>query len=154
MSSETPPLLFAARLGSLVPVNAPARDAVKALASAGDGRCRVEIKRSNANQRRRAFYWVMLDVVAETLSDATGSAWDAETLHDAVRERLGLGEWLVTPAGTKVFKPRSTSNRSMNEADRARWTDRVATYFSRQIGCEVHELMNEARRRDGSAEAA
>ena len=127
MAKEAPPLLFAARLGSLVPVNAPARDAVKALAGAGDGRCRVEIKRSNANQRRRAFYWVMLDVVAETLSDATGSAWDAETLfrqeRDDARTALGslqkqLAAVTAELAPLKAARERANANLAAANAKR------------------------------------
>src|SRR5690606_4536411 len=70
--ADTPPLLFRPEFGRLAPTNSAAREAVKALV----GECRVEIKRSGANERRRGFYFVMLDVAAEALTDATGFAWD------------------------------------------------------------------------------
>jgi hypothetical protein len=147
VSSDSPPLLFAPRFGALHPVNSAAREAVKALT----GECRVEIKRSGANERRRGFYWVMLDVAAEALTDATGFHWDQELLHDELKRRLELGETFTTPSGHKVFKKRSTSNRAMTEPERARWTDRCANILSHWLKCEVTELMDEARRRNGEA---
>lgn len=145
--SDSPPLLFAPRFGALHPVNTAAREAVKALT----GECRVEIKRSGANERRRGFYWVMLDVAAEALTDATGFAWDQELLHNELKRRLELGDTFKTPRGHTVFKPRSTSNRAMTEPERARWTDRCANVLSHWLGCEIAELMDEARRRNGEA---
>lgn len=147
--ADTPPLLFRPEFGRLAPTNSAAREAVKALV----GECRVEIKRSGANERRRGFYFVMLDVAAEALTDATGFAWDQETLHVELKRRLGLGETFITPSGHRVFKPRSTSNRAMTEPERARWTDRCARVLSHWIGCEIAELMDEARRRNGGEAA-
>lgn len=145
MSSETPPLIFRAEFGRLAPANSAAREAMKALT----GECRVEIKRSGANERRRGFYWVMLDVAAEALTDATGFAWDQELLHNELKRRLELGDTFLTPGGHKVFKARSTSNRAMTEPERARWTDRCANVLSHWLGCEVSQFMDEARRRNG-----
>lgn len=145
--SDSPPLLFVPRFGALHPANSAAREAVKALT----GECRVEIKRSGANERRRGFYWVMLDVAAEALTDATGFPFDQELLHNELKRRLELGETFKSPNGSTFFKPRSTSNRAMTEPERARWTDRCANVLSHWLGCEIHELMNEARRRTGEA---
>lgn len=141
--SDKPPLIFEPRLGALVPANSAAREAMKACI----GQVRVEIKRTGANERRRGFYWVMIDVAAEALTDATGFVWDQETLHNELKRRLELGETYETPSGHKVFKPRSTSNRAMTEPERARWTDRCARLLSHWLQCEVHQLMDEARRR-------
>lgn len=145
--AEKPPLIFAQRFGALHPVNSAAREAVKTLA----GECRVEIKRSGANERRRGFYWLMLDVAAEALTDSTGFMWDQETLHNELRRRLELGDTFMTPSGHKVFKPKSTSNRAMTEPDRARWTDRCANILSHWLGVPMADLMNETRRRNGEA---
>lgn len=142
---EEPPLIFEKVLGTLRPANGAAADALNAI----QGRVVVKFTKMNRNQRRRAWYWVMLDVVAEVLTESTGTPWDAECLHDDVRQILGLGEWLESPSGRRKFKPRSTSDRSMSEVERARWTDRVATYFSRQIGVEMHTLIEEVRSRGG-----
>ena len=91
----------------------------------------------------------MLDVAAEGLTDATGFVWDQELLHNELTRRRGLGERFTTPSGHEVFKPRSTSNRAMTEPERARWTDRCANILSHWLGCEITELMDEARRRNG-----
>lgn len=145
--SDKPPLLFTVRFGALHPANTAAREAVKACV----GDVRVEIKRTGANERRRGFYWTMLDVAAQALTDATGFLWDQETLHDELKKRLGLGEEFTTPSGHKVFKKASTSNRAMTEPERARWTDRCANVLSHWLQCEITELMDEARRRHGEA---
>lgn len=142
--SDKPPLLFKVEFGRLAPANTFATEAVKALV----GQVRVEIKRSGANERRRGFYWTMLDVAAGALTDATGFPFDQELLHKELKERLKLGEEYTTPSGHVIFKARSTSNKAMTEDERARWTDRCARALSLWIGCEVAELMDEVRRRD------
>ena len=146
--TDRPPLLCEVRFGALHPINSAAREAIKAIPR---GAVRIEIKRTRANEARRGFYWVMLDVAAEALTDATGFVWDQELLHNELKRRLELGETFTTPSGHKVFKPRSTSNRAMTEPERARWTDRCANVLSNWLGCEVGQLMDEARRRDGGA---
>lgn len=147
--ADKPPLLCAVRFGALHPVNTAARDAIK---NCPPGEVRIEIKRTRANERRRAFYWVMLDVAAEALTDATGSPWDQESLHDELKRKLRLGTPLLNMRGEEVgFKLQSTSNRAMTEPDRARWTDRCASVLSHWLGCEIAELMDEARRRSGEA---
>ena len=148
--SDSPPLLFAPRFGALHPINSAAREAVKALT----GDCRIEIKRSGANERRRGFYWVMLDVAAEALTDKTGFHFDQELLHNELKRRLGLGETFTTPSGETIFKPRSTSNRAMTEPERARWVDRCASVLSHWLGVEISALMDEARARSGEQVAA
>ncbi|MGV0964171.1 MAG: hypothetical protein ACOYBT_09805 [Polynucleobacter sp.] len=142
---DAPPIICEQVLGTLRPANAYSAEAIKAI----DGRCVVKVTKMRRNQRRRAWYWIMLDVVAQQLADTTGTPWDAETLHDDLRDRLKLGKPLRTPNGRTVWKRQSTSDRSMNEIERARWTDRVATYLSRQIGVEVHQLIDEVRARGG-----
>lgn len=152
VSSDKPPLLGRVVLGSLVPTNGPARDALRAVEGM---EVDFSIKKSGANQRRRAFYWVMLDVASEALAARTDSPWDAETLHDVLKVKLKLGTPLKNTRGEEVgFKPKSTSNRAMTEPDRARWTDRCAAVLSHWLECEVTELMNEARRRNGETEEA
>lgn len=146
--SEKPPLLFEARFGALHPVNTAAREAVKAIPG---GQVRVEIKRTRANEARRGFYWTMLDVAAEAMTDKTGFPFDQELLHDTLKQKLGLGQTYTTPSGHRIFKPQSTSNRAMTEPERARWTDRCANALSHWLGCEIVELMDEARRRHGEA---
>jgi hypothetical protein len=146
--AEAAPLLATGRFGTLIPVNDAAREAMKAVNGI---QCRIEIKKSGANQRRRAFYWVMLSAAADALTDMTGQPWDSDLLHDELRTRLKLGVEFTTPSGAKVFKRRSTSNTAMTEPERAHWTDRCAHVLSTWIGCEISELLDEANRRNGQA---
>jgi hypothetical protein len=146
MSSEKPPLLGKVQLGRIVPAN-PA--ATQALSSVNGQTIRFEIKRMGANQRRRGFYWVMMAVAAEAMTDATGFSFDEELLHGTLKQKLGLGESFTTPSGHTIFKPQSTSNRAMNEVERARWTDRCAHVLSTWLGVEISELIDEARARNG-----
>lgn len=148
MSADKPPLLFEVKFGALHPANTAARDAIKAIPP---GPVRIEIRRTRANERRRGFYWIMLDVAAEAMTDRTGFPFDQELLHNTLKLKLGLGQTFTTPSGNTIFKPQSTSNRAMTEPERARWTDRCASVLSHWLGVEVHELMNEARRREGMA---
>ena len=148
--SDKPPLIFRVEFGRLAPANTAAREAVKAIPG---GDVRVEIKRTRANERRRGFYWIMLDVAAEALTDRTGFPFDQHLLHDTLKQKLGLGEEFTTPSGHRIFKPRSTSNAAMTEPERATWTTRCANVLSHWLGVEVNELMNEARARSGEKAA-
>lgn len=145
--ADTPPLICEKVLGSLRPVNKAATDAFKAV----NGRCVVKITKMTRNQRRRGFYWTLLDVVAEVLRDRTNTPWDAETLHDELRKTLRLfdGPALKTPAGREVFKLKSTADRNMTEAERAHWTTRVVNYCEHLTGVEARTLIDEVRARGG-----
>jgi len=140
---DTAPLIFEQVLGSLRPVNGPATIATKAV----QGRCVVKITKMNRNQRRRGFYWVMLDVAAEVLCDKTGRPWDADLLHVTLKDALRLGETWTTPSGRKVFKPRSTSDRAMTEAERSAWVERCKSALSVWCEVEIVQLMDEVRAR-------
>lgn len=148
--ADAAPLLAIGRFGSLVPLNDAAAQAMKAVNGI---QCRIEIKKSGANEARRAFYWVMLSAAADALTDMTGQPWDSDLLHDELKRRLKLGVTFTTPSGTEVFKPRSTRNRDMTENERAHWTDRCAHVLSAWIGCEINELLDEAKRRNGGIAA-
>lgn len=144
--ADAPPLLGQVVLSRIVPMNDVAQDALKACEGL---HIKFKITKSGANERRRGFYWVMLSVAAEALTDATGDPWDSELLHDELKRVLKLGDEWTTPSGRKVFKKRSTSNRAMTEAERARWVDRCAHALSHWLKVEITQLMDEARARNG-----
>ena len=147
-STDKAPFVFAKHRGALYPVNHAAKDL---MTSIRDGtQVNVKVTRMTANQKRRAFYFVMLHVAAEKLKDATERPWDAELLHDTLKETLRLGETWETPSGKKIFKKRSTSDRAMSEPDRARWTDRCAETLSTWLQVPMKDLMDEARRQHGA----
>ncbi len=143
MSDDAPLIFERTGIGTLRPVNGAAVTAVRGIT----GRVKAKLTGMNRNQRRRAFYWVMLDVAAEVLTDKTGNPWDAELLHGTLKEALDLGDTWTTPSGRKVFKPRSTSDKAMNEVERTQWLERCKRALS--IWCEVpvDDLMAEAKAR-------
>lgn len=136
------PLYFQSHLGMLKPANAAAETALRAIR----GRVRVEIKGGIANQRRRGLYWAVAALVVPILNERHSMTLDEQDLHDITRQKLRLGHWLVLPSGDRRFKPASTSNRAMNEADRAAFTTRALALWSAWTGVDVTTLKEEAQR--------
>lgn len=140
--SDRAPLIFEAHLGMLRPANAAAETAMREIR----GRVRVEIKGGVANQRRRGLYWAVASLVVPLLNEAHNLTLDEQDLHDITREKLRIGKYLTLPSGDRFFKHASTSNRAMNEADRAAFTDRALHLWSTWTGVEVTTLREEAER--------
>lgn len=140
--SDKAPLLFETRLGMLRPANAMAEAAMRDI----KGRVRVEIKGGVANQRRRSLYWCVAALVVPLLNNAHGMTLDEQDLHDITRQKLGVGQWQELPSGDRRFKPASTSNRAMNEHDRAAYTDRALNLWSTWTGVDVTTLREGAER--------
>ena len=138
--SDTAPLYFEARLGMLAPANAKAAVAMCDIR----GRVRIEIKGGIANQRRRSLYWVVAGLVVPLLNQAHRMTLDEQDLHDITRQKLGIGAWLELPSGDRRFKPASTSNRAMNEAERADYPNRAFALWGTWTGVSVETLRSEA----------
>lgn len=139
--SDRAPLLFETRLGMLKPANAAAENAMREI----KGRVRVEIKGGVANQRRRGLYWAVAALVVPILNDLHNLTLDDQDLHDITREKLRLYDEIILPSGEVHHKLKSTSNRAMNEAERAEFTDRALHLWSAWIGVDVATLREEAR---------
>lgn len=140
--TERPPLLFHAKLGGLFPANAVAEKAMREI----KGKVRIEIKGGVANERRRGLYWSCAALVVPLLNDAYAMTLDEQDLHDITRTKLGLYEEQKLPSGEVHRKLRSTSNRAMNEAERADFTDRALHLWSTWCGVDVTTLKHEAER--------
>ena len=140
--SDKAPLMFERHLGMLRPANRQAEEATRHLA----GKFRVEIKGGVANQRRRGLYWAVAALVVPVLNERHTMTLDEQDLHDLTRQKLGVGEWQELPSGERRFKPASTSNRAMNEADRAAYTDKALSLWSTWTGVDVVTLKQEAHR--------
>ena len=141
--SDKAPLIFEAHLGMLRPANAAAETAMREIR----GRVRVEIKAGVANQRRRGLYWLVAALVVPILNDMHNLTLDEDDLHDITRDKLKL--WhkpQELPSGGVYHKRRSTSNRAMNEADRADYTTKALALWSRWTGIDVTTLRDEAER--------
>lgn len=139
--SDRAPLLFEARLGMLKPANAAAENAMREI----KGRVRCEIKGGVANQRRRGLYWAVAALVVPILNDLHNMTLDEDDLHDITRDKFRMYDEFVLPSGEVHRKRWSTSNRAMNEAERAEFTDRALHLWSAWIGVDVATLREEAR---------
>lgn len=139
--SDRPPLLFQTRLGMLAPANAVAEAAMREI----KGKVRIEIKGGVANQRRRGLYWSVASLVVPLLNEAHSLTLDEQDLHDITREKLRLYDEIVLPSGEVHHKLRSTSNRAMNEAERADFTDKALHLWSTWCGVDATTLREEAQ---------
>jgi hypothetical protein len=133
-------MIFEARLGMLKPANRMAEEAMKVV----QGRVRVEIKGGVANQRRRGLYWSVAALVAPILNDLHNLTLTEAELHDITRDKFGMYDEQKLPSGDSFKRYHSTSNRAMNEADRAAFTDRALRLWSTWTGVDVTTLKREA----------
>jgi len=78
------------------------------------------------------------------LNERHGLTIDEGDLHDITRDKLKLYDEVILPSGEVHKKRRSTSNRAMNEADRAEFTTRALTLWSTWTGVDVNVLRSEA----------
>lgn len=132
--------MFETRLGMLKPTNRAAEEAMREI----KGRVRIEIKGGTANQRRRGLYWSVAALVVPILNDLHGMTLDEQDLHDITRKKLRLYDEQRLPSGEIHYKLKSTSNRAMNEAERAAFTDRALHLWSTWTGVDVTTLRQEA----------
>ena len=140
--ADKAPLVFESHLGMLRPANGAAETAMREI----KGRVRCEIKGGVANQRRRGLYWSVAALVVPLLNDAHGLTLDEQDLHDVTRMKLRLYDEIILPSGEVHHKLRSTSNRAMNEAERADYTTRALALWSAWTGVDVTTLRDEAER--------
>lgn len=140
MSADQPPLIFVAHLGMLRPASSAAETAMQEVR----GRVTVTIKGGVANQRRRGLYWAVAELVVPLLNEAHELTLDSSDLHDITRTKLRLFDEIALPSGETHRKLRSTSNRAMNEAERADYTDRALALWSAWCGVDVTTLKTEA----------
>lgn len=140
MASDKAPLLFDVRLGMLKAANRAAEEAMREI----KGKVRVKIEGGIANQRRRGLYWSVAALVAPLLNEAHGLTLDEQDLHDITRQKLRLCDEIILPSGEVHYRLKSTSNRAMNEAERADFTTRALHLWSTWTGIDVMTLRAEA----------
>ncbi len=141
--ADKAPLVFEARLGGLFPANMVAECAMREI------RGRVTIKGISggiANQKRRSLYWVLAGIVCGLLNDKHTMTLTEQDLHDIMRDKFGMYDALTLPSGDSKKRYWSTSNRAMNEADRAEYLNRCIAVWSTWTGVDVVALRNEAER--------
>ena len=145
MTAERPPCIFVKRLGGLFPAN---NEATLALAGV-DGKCVVKITAATRNQRRRSLYWIVVGIVAPIMNDLHDIDMTDAELHDHVRRRAGYVTYLDLPHG-RIERLQSTSDKAMNEADRAIFTNKAFDAFSRWTGVPVDVLIAEGRTQEAA----
>jgi len=123
----------------LRPANAVAEVALREIR----GKVRVDIRGGIANQRRRGLYWSVAALVVPLLNDLHGMTLDEQDLHDITRKKLRLYTEQALPSGEVHYRLRSTSNRAMNEAERAAFTDKALHLWSTWTGIDVATLRQE-----------
>ena len=134
------PLYFTARLGGLFPANAAAEEAMREI----QGNVRATLTGGKANQRRRSLYWVLVSLVTPILNDLHNMTLTDDDLHDIMRVKLGMFDEVKLPSGETHRKLHSTSNRAMNEADRADYLNNCVAIWSKWTGIDVNTLTAEA----------
>lgn len=140
--SNSPPLMFEAHLGGLFPANRMAEEAMREV----KGRVSVTIKGGRANQGRRGLYWACAALVAPILNDLHGMTLTEAELHDITLDKFGMYDSFTLPIGDTFKRYHSTSNRAMNEADRAAYTDKALQLWSTWCGIDVTTLRNEGEK--------
>lgn len=110
------------------------------------GRVRVEIRGGIANQRRRGLYWALVSLVVPILNEAHCLTLDERDLHDIMRDKFRMYDEQTLPSGEVHRKRWSTSNRAMNEAERAEYLNKCIDVWSRWTGVDVTALRDEAER--------
>lgn len=138
--ADKSPLLFDTHLGMLRPANKAAQDAMAEV----KGRVTVKITGGKANQRRRGLYWLVCALVVPMINDLHGMTLDEDDLHDITRDKLKMYDEHILPSGDVYRKRRSTSNRAMNEAERAEFTNKAFAIWSTWTGVDVATLRREA----------
>lgn len=138
--ADRAPFYFEPYLGMLKPANAVAEKAMEEIV----GRVRVEIKGGRANERRRSLYWAVLSLAVPLLNQRYTLTLDEADLHDILRDKLKLYDEITLPSGAPHRKRKSTSARTMNEAERSDYTNRAFELLSTWTGVDVNTLRAEA----------
>lgn len=143
--ADTEPLLFKVSLGTLRPLNGAAASALKAVA---DGSMvRVEIKRTQGNMRRMAWYWVMLKIAIDNLEDAFDGPVTTQMLHKWLKREAGLAKPIISRKTGEVidYDYDSIAFHNMTEDQRTEFIDFAIRVLAKRLGCHPADLTAEAK---------
>lgn len=143
--SDNEPLLFRPALGALRPVNGAASEAIAAIPVGSI--VRVEIKRTQGNLKRLAWYWVMLRIALDNLADAFDGPVSTQMLHNWLKREAGLAKPIVSRKTGEVldYDYGSIAFHNMPEAERAKFVDFASQKLAARLGCHPSELVSEAK---------
>lgn len=143
--ADKEPLLFKVALSSLRPLNGAAVDALKAIT---DGSMvRIEIKRTQGNLRRMAWYWVMLKIAIDNLEDAFDGPVTSEMLHKWLKREAGLAKPIVSRRTGEIidYDYDSIAFHNMPENERSSFIDFATRKLSARLGVHPAELQQAAK---------
>jgi hypothetical protein len=143
--ADTEPLHFRTVLGALRPLNGAAEHALQAI---GNGETvRIEIKRTNGNQRRMAWYWVMLKIALDNLEDAFDGPVTTKALHNWLKREAGLAHPIVSKKTGEVidYDYDSIAFNNMTEDQRSAFVDFASKKLAARLGVPVETLTSEAK---------
>lgn len=138
------PLLFRYQLGALRPVSGAAERAMQEFRP-GE-MVRIEVKHLRGNVKRLAWYWIMLKIACEQLSDAIDGKLTTTAMHRWFKRQLGLARPIVSRKTGEVidYDYESISFAKMPEHQRAEYVDQTSELLSRRLGVDVNTLRREA----------
>jgi len=144
--ADKEPLLFRYQLGALRPVTGEAEDFLRTLKQGEIIKGEFLIPRGNV--KRLAWYWVMLKLAVEQLSDAIEGRFTRKMLHNWFKRQTGLATPVVSKKTGEIldYDYDSISFAKMPENERAEYIDQVSELLARRLGVEVDTLRDEAKR--------
>jgi len=143
--SDREPLLCRVQLGALRPANEAATEALQAL---GNGALvRIEVVRATGNVRRMKFYWKMLRVALDNLSDAFDGPMKPNAFHLWLKRYLGRSKPIRSKATGEIvaWDDDSIAFHNMTEVERSEFVSEVRDLLAKRLGVPPEILMDEAR---------
>jgi hypothetical protein len=107
---------------------------------------RVEIKRTVGNVRRMAWYWVMLKIALENLSDAFDGPMTTKMLHRWLKREAGHAKPVRSKKTGEIidYDYDSISFAAMPEHERSQFVDFANGKLASRLGCDPATLRREA----------
>jgi len=143
--SERAPLLFRVQLGALRPESDEAATALKAIG--GNEIVRIEIKKVRGNVKRLRWYWKMLSIALDNLSDAFDGPVTTEVLHKWLKREAGLAKPVRSLKTGEIidYDYDSIAFHNMTEDQRAAFVDFASQKLAARLGVPVETLTREAK---------
>lgn len=145
--SDREPMLCRWQFGAWHPVTGAAEDFGATLSPGQIVEIKVTIPKGNV--KRLAWYWVMLKLAVEQLSDAIDGKFTTRMLHRWFKRQLGLATPIVSKKTGEIldYDYESISFATMPESERAEYIDQTSELLSRRLGVDVETLRREAQER-------
>lgn len=144
--ADREPILCRVQLGTLRPDNEAATELLQAL---GNGQLvRIEVVRATGNVKRLRWYWKMLRVALDNMTDTFDGPVTPNAFHLWLKRHLELSKPIRAKATGEIiaWDDDSISFHKMSEPERAGFINRVSVMLAKRLGVEPSVLMDEAKR--------